>query len=67
MRTSAVPDVATLAELVRPRGVVVLSGAGLSTESGIPDYRGRSGAAVRRQAPMTHQAFVGDALARRRY
>ena len=67
MRTSAVSDVAKLADLVRPGGVVVLSGAGLSTESGIPDYRGRSGAAVRRQAPMTHQAFVGDALARRRY
>ena len=59
--------VSALADLVRPGRVVVLSGAGLSTESGIPDYRGRSGAAVRRQAPMTHQAFVSDPLARRRY
>ena len=47
-------------------GVVVLSGAGLSTESGIPDYRGPTGA-VRRHQPMTYQAFVNDPVARRRY
>jgi NAD-dependent SIR2 family protein deacetylase len=55
-----------LRELVRAGGVVVLSGAGLSTESGIPDYRGPSGAS-RRHAPMTYQAFTGDAAARQRY
>jgi NAD-dependent SIR2 family protein deacetylase len=55
-----------LRELVRAGGVVVLSGAGLSTESGIPDYRGPSGA-LRRHAPMTYQAFVGSGPARRRY
>ena len=55
-----------LAEWVADRGVVVLSGAGLSTESGIPDYRGPSGAA-RRHAPMTYQTFTGDPIARRRY
>jgi NAD-dependent SIR2 family protein deacetylase len=55
-----------LAEWVADRGVVVLSGAGLSTESGIPDYRGPSGAA-RRYAPMTYQAFTRDPIARRRY
>jgi NAD-dependent SIR2 family protein deacetylase len=52
--------------LVRHGGVVVLSGAGLSTESGIPDYRGPSGL-QRNAAPMTYQAFTGDAVARRRY
>lgn len=55
-----------LTELVANGDVVVLSGAGLSTESGIPDYRGASGV-LRRQTPMTYQAFTGDVLARRRY
>ena len=45
---------------------MVLSGAGLSTESGIPDYRGPSGAS-RRHAPMTFQTFVRDARGRHRY
>ena len=55
-----------LAALVRPGGVLVLSGAGLSTESGIPDYRGPTGT-LRRATPMTYQTFVGDTAARRRY
>ncbi|MFG1741646.1 NAD-dependent protein deacetylase [Micromonospora chalcea] len=55
-----------LTRLVAAGDVVVLSGAGLSTESGIPDYRGPSGAA-RRHTPMTYQVFTGDPLARRRY
>ncbi|SEG52182.1 NAD-dependent protein deacetylase, SIR2 family [Thermomonospora echinospora] len=55
-----------LADLVADGDVVVLSGAGLSTESGIPDYRGESGRR-RRARPMTYQTFVGSAAARRRY
>ncbi len=35
-----------LVDLVSGGGVVVLSGAGLSTESGIPDYRDRTGPAA---------------------
>jgi NAD-dependent SIR2 family protein deacetylase len=46
---------------------LVLSGAGISTESGIPDYRGTSGAARRNHKPMTYQTFIGDAQARHRY
>lgn len=60
-------SIRALADLVAAGDVVVLSGAGLSTESGIPDYRGPSGAALRRHAPMTFQAFTGDPAARRRY
>jgi NAD-dependent SIR2 family protein deacetylase len=58
--------VSQLRMLVAAGDVVVLSGAGLSTESGIPDYRGPSGA-LRRHAPMTYHAFVSDAVARHRY
>ena len=64
-----VPATTSLDELARAvtgRGVVVLSGAGLSTESGIPDYRGASGT-LRRHTPMTYQEFAGSEAARRRY
>jgi len=56
-----------LTQLLQAGGVVVLSGAGISTDSGIPDYRGASGAALRKHAPMTFQAFIGDPEARHRY
>jgi NAD-dependent SIR2 family protein deacetylase len=55
-----------LSEFVAGGGVVALSGAGLSTESGIPDYRGPTGS-MRRSTPMTYQTFTGDPAARRRY
>jgi NAD-dependent SIR2 family protein deacetylase len=58
--------VGALTGLVGAGGVLVLSGAGLSTESGIPDYRGPSGS-LRRHTPMTYQAFVRDPVARHRY
>jgi NAD-dependent SIR2 family protein deacetylase len=61
-----VDQVAALGEWLAEGDVVVLSGAGLSTESGIPDYRGPSGMA-RRATPMTYQAFTRDPVARRRY
>ena len=52
--------------VVAAGNVLVLSGAGLSTESGIPDYRGPTGLA-RGATPMTYQTFTGSAAARRRY
>ncbi|MFC0861533.1 NAD-dependent protein deacetylase [Sphaerimonospora cavernae] len=60
------PRFRVLVDLVADGDVVILSGAGLSTESGIPDYRGETGR-KRRAEPMTYQTFVGSAAARRRY
>ena len=51
-------------DLLANRTLVVLTGAGMSTDSGIPDYRG-PGAPVR--APMTYQEFVATPDAQRRY
>jgi NAD-dependent SIR2 family protein deacetylase len=59
-------DVTQLVDILAPGGVLILSGAGLSTESGIPDYRGPTGLA-RRATPMTYQTFTSSVAARRRY
>jgi len=48
------------------RRLFVLTGAGCSTASGIPDYRDEQGA-WKRTPPVTYQAFVGDRATRQRY
>jgi len=64
----AAPDspIEALAALMRGRHTLVLSGAGISTESGIPDYRG-PGSVMRRAQPISYQEFVRSPAARACY
>ncbi|HEX8693617.1 MAG TPA: NAD-dependent protein deacetylase [Longimicrobium sp.] len=55
-----------LVELLRGRSVAVLAGAGCSTESGIPDYRGPEGS-LRARKPVQYQEYVRSEAARARY
>ncbi|MFC8248455.1 NAD-dependent protein deacetylase [Streptomyces chartreusis] len=63
---SATTDLDPVTDALGTGGVLVLSGAGISTESGIPDYRGEGGS-LRRHTPMTYQEYTADDRARRRY
>jgi len=59
--SAALADFAT-----RHRKLFVLTGAGCSTESGIPDYRDLDGE-WKRPSPVTYQAFMGEESTRKRY
>jgi len=56
-----------LQDLLEDGNALVITGAGISTDSGIPDYRGPSGAAQRKHSPMTYQTFRTDPRGRHRY
>ncbi|MFO7180939.1 MAG: NAD-dependent protein deacetylase [Pseudomonadota bacterium] len=63
------PDADALERLARAfaRGrVLVLTGAGVSTESGIPDYRDERGE-WKHQRPIEYREFVGSKAVRKRY
>jgi NAD-dependent SIR2 family protein deacetylase len=59
-------DLEPLLDLLRGRRVVALTGAGCSTESGIPDYRGPD-KPPRARPPIQHREFIDDPAMRRRY
>ncbi|MEV7974027.1 Sir2 family NAD-dependent protein deacetylase [Cellulomonas sp. NPDC089187] len=57
-------DADQVVQLLRGHPLAVLTGAGVSTDSGIPDYRGPDSPP---RTPMTYQQFVGDESFRRHY
>jgi NAD-dependent SIR2 family protein deacetylase len=59
-------DVDALAQCLRGRALAVLTGAGISTESGIPDYRG-PGTRARAKDPMRFAEYTGSGVGRARY
>lgn len=57
---------ASLVDLFRTQTVAVLSGAGVSTESGIPDYRGPE-TEEKDHTPIQYSEFIAEERTRRHY
>jgi NAD-dependent SIR2 family protein deacetylase len=64
VNTATRTGVAATVDLLRGRSWVALTGAGMSTDSGIPDYRGPTSV---KATPMQFAEFVGSVEAQRRY
>lgn len=62
--TTQLEGIDQLVEIVSNRRVAVLTGAGVSTDSGIPDYRGKGSSA---RTPMNISDFLHSDLSRQRY
>ncbi|MFZ5893727.1 MAG: NAD-dependent protein deacetylase [Myxococcota bacterium] len=64
--SSSDPAARELSSLLAAGGVVALTGAGVSTDSGIPDYRDANGD-WKRKKPVEYRDFIGSETTRRRY
>lgn len=64
---TAAADTEKLASFIfSKQRMVCITGAGISTRSGIPDYRGPNGSYSKGHRPMMHKDFVTKELARKR-
>lgn len=63
-RRSSQHEITDVLELLQEGRVAVLTGAGMSTQSGLPDYRGRD---AQPRTPMTFHEFTSSKSARQRY
>ncbi len=64
MTLTPAATVSTVVERLRDSGFLALTGAGMSTDSGIPDYRGPGSVS---RTPMTFQEFRSGPVAQRHY
>lgn len=63
LHSSAVSE---LAWFLRGKRTLILTGAGISTDSGIPDYRGPQGS-LKKRSPVTYSEFMRNQESRQRY